>query len=142
MTTVVNLVKPVPWKRTLGSGNKRYTHPTYRAWKDQFGWEAKQAHVGPVWDWPTVVGIRVAANGIWVRFVPWGETVELDLTPITERPKGLRGDLDNYVKAILDASQGVVIVNDSQIVSIYATFTDEIGPVDLLVPEDWLVDYE
>ena len=126
MTDVVWLGKPVPWKRTLGSGNRRYTHPTYRAWKDDFGWAAKQAHEGEPWGHPTSVWIRVTSDGIRARFTPLGTRVKYDPMLITVRPKGLRGDLDNYVKAILDSVQGIVIEDDRLIVAIWAAFVPTI----------------
>jgi len=126
MTTVVWEGRPVPWKRTLGSGKQRYTDPRYREWKEAFGWEAKADHEGTPWDWPTVCAIQVAPDGVVAQFVPLGIEVEFDLTPITERQKYVRADLDNYVKGVLDAVQGIVIVDDRLIVAIYASFTDTI----------------
>jgi Holliday junction resolvase RusA-like endonuclease len=47
---------------------------------------------------------------------------ELDYEPI----KGLRGDLDNYVK-LIDGLNGVAWADDRQIKSIYAYFADVNG---------------
>ena len=126
MTDVVWLGKPVPWKRTLGSGNRRYTHPEYRAWKDDFGWAAKQAHVGEPWNHPTSVWIVVAPDGVRARFTPAWIGEDCVFAPAAERPKGLRGDLDNYVKAVLDSVQGIVIEDDRLIVAIVAAFVPTI----------------
>ncbi len=126
-TTVVHGVKPVPWKRTRGQGNKRYLDPDYRAWKESFGYVAKFAHDGVPWDWPVIVGIQIAPDGVRAVFVPLGLSADFDLTPITERPKGIRFDLDNGVKGILDASQGIVIVDERLVVSIHAAFTNTIS---------------
>lgn len=41
------------------------------------------------------------------------------------KPKGMRGDLDNYVKAILDALNGAAWVDDRQIVALTAR---KVGP--------------
>ncbi len=128
MTDVLWLGKPVPWKRTLGSGNRRYTDPTYRAWKDDFGWCAKAAHAGPPWDWPTIVGIQIGPDGVRARFVPLDIPPRFDSVPIVERPKGLRGDLDNYVKAVLDSVQGIVYVDDRLVVAVRAAFVTTIQP--------------
>lgn len=127
MTDVLWLGKPVPWKRTLGSGKRRYTDPVYRAWKEQFGWAAKSAHDGPVWDWPTIVGIQIAPDGVRALFVPLGVDVKFDSVPIVERPKGLRGDIDNYLKAINDSVQGIVIVDDRLIVAVRAAFVTSVN---------------
>ncbi len=122
MTDVVWLGKPVPWKRTLGSGNRRYTHPEYRAWKDDFGWAAKRAHDGEPWNTATAVRILVAPDGVRAELAPLAADPKYAPVFIAERPKGLRGDLDNYVKAVLDSVQGIVIVDDRLIVAIWAAF--------------------
>lgn len=41
------------------------------------------------------------------------------------KPKGMRGDLDNYVKAILDSLNGAAWVDDRQIVALTAR---KVGP--------------
>ena len=69
---------------------------------------------------------RLGPDGVRAEFVPLGIEVEFDLTPITERQKYVRADLDNYVKGVLDAVQGIVIKDDRLIVAIYASFTDTI----------------
>ncbi len=126
VTDVLWLGKPVPWKRTLGSGKRRYTDPVYRAWKDEFGWAAKAAHAGPAWGWPVVVGIQVGPDGIRARFVPLGEDPSFDSVPLVERPKGLRADIDNYIKGVLDSVQKVVITDDRLVVAVRAAFVDTV----------------
>ena len=61
-------------------------------------------------------------------------SISIDLTPaVPSRPKGIRGDLDNYVKAALDACQAANlagggrsanswILDDRQVVAIEARF--------------------
>ena len=122
MTTVLHLGKPVPWKRTRGQGNRRYLDPDYRAWKEAFGWTAKTAHDGKPWDWPVIVSILIAPDGAKAKFVPLGIDPRFDAVPIVERPKGIRGDIDNYVKAVNDAVQGIVIVDDRLVVAVRAAF--------------------
>ncbi len=128
MTDVLWLGKPVPWKRTLGSGNRRYTDPKYRAWKDDFGWCAKAAHAGPPWDTPTVVRIEIAPDGVRALFRPLCDESKFGAVRIAERPKGVRGDLDNYVKAVNDSVQGIVVGDDRLIVCIVAAFVTTIQP--------------
>ncbi len=41
------------------------------------------------------------------------------------RPKGVRADLDNYVKAILDSLQGPAYFDDKQVVDLAARFKGE-----------------
>lgn len=50
--------------------------------------------------------------------------VDLDYEPI----KGLRGDLDNYIKMVADGLNGVAWVDDRQIKSIYAYFDTAVNP--------------
>ena len=128
MTDVLWFGKPVPWKRTLGSGRRRYLHPAYREWKDDFGWAAKVAHVGAPWDVPTVAYILVAADGVRAEFTPLAEYPYLFPVVSAGRPKGLRSDLDNHVKATLDSVQGIIIEDDRLIVSIAAAFVPTIRP--------------
>ena len=56
-------------------------------------------------------------------------TLEISALADNTRPKGIRADLDNYVKAALDASQledgGGWIINDRQVVEIHARFGSE-----------------
>lgn len=42
------------------------------------------------------------------------------ITKVDHKPQGMRGDLDNYVKAAMDALNNVAFVDDNQIVSITA----------------------
>lgn len=128
MTDVLWLGKPIPWKRTLGSGKRRYTNPVYGAWKDDFGWAAKQAHDGEPWDTPTVVRILVAPGGVQARFTPATPGPVVHTVEVVRRPKGIRGDLDNYVKAVLDSVQKIVVKDDRLIVGISAGFVSTIRP--------------
>ena len=128
MTDVLWFGKPVPWKRTLGSGRRRCLHPAYREWKDDFGWAAKVAHVGAPWDVPTVVRIRVASDGVAAHFSPLDDCAYSGFIPTVGRPKGLRADLDNHIKAVLDSVQGIVIEDDRLIVAIVAAFVPTIRP--------------
>ena len=128
MTDVLWFGKPVPWKRTLGSGRRRCLHPAYREWKDDFGWAAKVAHDGAPWDTPTAAWIRVGADSVNARFIPSGVGFPPGTGLVVSRPKGLRGDLDNYVKAVLDSVQGIVIEDDRLIVAIWAAFVPTIRP--------------
>lgn len=101
--------KPVPWQRTRGN---RSTEPRYGAWKEAAGWEMRsQWREAPLTE-AVAISISVADSGIEVIF----SESHLD------RPRGVKGDLDNYVKAILDAAQGVVIQDDRQVRELGARF--------------------
>jgi crossover junction endodeoxyribonuclease RusA len=45
-------------------------------------------------------------------------------TFVPTRPKGVTGDLDNYVKSISDGLNGVAYTDDKQIVVVTASFTN------------------
>lgn len=107
----VILGKPVPFTRPgQTSAGKRFTPERYRLWKDAAAWQMKGQHLG---DKPVRVLIHVYSNRIEYDFAVTEPT----------RPRGIRGDLDNYVKAVLDAAQDSgVIADDRQVVSIEAIF--------------------
>lgn len=101
--------KPVPWQRTRGG---RSTEPRYGAWKTAAAWEMRSQWSGPPLNESVGITLSVTDSGIEVLLY------ESHL----ERPKGVRGDLDNYVKGVLDAAQGVVIEDDRQIREVGARF--------------------
>jgi Holliday junction resolvase RusA-like endonuclease len=53
------------------------------------------------------------------------ESVIVSVYKRDHKPKGMRGDLDNYVKAILDALNGAAWEDDRQIVALTAR---KVGP--------------
>ena len=57
------------------------------------------------------------------------DSTDIELAPIVGcdpcRPKGIRGDLDNYVKAIVDSLQGPAFFDDKQVVDLAARFKGE-----------------
>ena len=107
----VILGKPVPFARPGQTATgKRYTPARYREWKTAAAWQMKgERH----YDRPVRIRIVVRNNRIEYEFAETEQT----------RPKGLRGDLDNYTKAVLDAAQDAgVIEDDRQVVSIEVMF--------------------
>lgn len=67
---------------------------------------------GPLFEGPVAVEMRFAIDHTSIYIS------DLDYEPI----KGLRGDLDNYVKMVADGLNGVAWNDDRQIKSIYAYF--------------------
>lgn len=101
---------PVAWSRVATRGFQRYTPEPYRGWLLAAGGlvaaEQRRHHRRPLED-PVAVALRVFPNGIGVVITPARESA---------RPKGIRGDLDNYGKAVADALEGGgVLRNDRQI---------------------------
>lgn len=132
MTVVILTGKPVTFQRPGQSpSGRRYTPTKYRVWKEAFAWEALASHDGPPHDDAIIVGVEVAPNGIRATFAPVGRRFTMDMAYRTTRPKGLRGDLDNYLKAVLDAAQGVVFHDDRQVVSVHACFRDVLEPTEM-----------
>ena len=106
--------KPVPFGRPVGGAVGRYHNPAnYAVWKEAAGYKIK-ADKTMSFDGPVSVMVGVWADGVSLMV---GET------PKDARPEGVRGDLDNYVKAVLDAAQdGGLISDDRMVHSIVAQF--------------------
>lgn len=109
--------RPVPFARTRGRGAHRYTPERYRLWKQAVGWHLLRAKVKPI-EGPVAVSMIVTPDGVDVDFRPVATT----------RPKGIRGDLDNYAKAVLDAAQGIAYHDDRQVTAVSVAFADEPTP--------------
>jgi Holliday junction resolvase RusA-like endonuclease len=72
------------------------------------------------------VAVAEKCAGIGIALVPAGKFVSVSLD--VHRPRKI-GDLDNTMKAIFDALQGIAYENDSQIVEIFARrFDDKSNP--------------
>ena len=102
--------KPVPWTRTAG-GPRRYQSPKYAAWLDEMRWlmtsQSPQQQTGP-----QRVEMEVTPDGIVVRLSHSEQ----------KRPKGMRGDLDNHVKAVLDVLAPQWYEDDRQVTELEARF--------------------
>lgn len=106
--------RPVPAARPRFSSRSgtTYTPAPYSEWKSEAAWRMRTGTPG-TFDGPVAVGVSVGVDGV---------TVTVEGAPLL-RPKGLRGDLDNYVKAALDALQDSgVIGNDVAVQSVSASF--------------------
>lgn len=94
-------LKPMPYKRARASGKGVYVPREYQDWKgeaamlmrNQMKLTSHRTLEGPV-----RLDIWVSMNHIEVGFTPHA--------PEARPSKRPRGDLDNYIKAILDAAQG------------------------------------
>ena len=88
---------PVPFKRTLANGKQRFNDPRYSDFKNVIGLHA-----------------RVAMQGQ----APLADAVKISVVVSTKyKPTALQaGDIDNHLKAAMDALNGICYVDDRQIV--------------------------
>ena len=114
--------RPVPFARPgRRQDGRRYTPKKYDQWKRYAAatmrTEITRA-VGPRFDAELLSGPVMAV--VYVH----ADRVEVELEPAARvRPKGLRGDLDNYTKAVLDAAQEAKWIDDDrQVVEILVRF--------------------
>lgn len=103
--------KPVPASRPRVTSRGTYTPTRYRRWLEAARWHLLSQKARPV-EGPVVVDLSVEVDGI---------TIEISAATET-RPKRVRGDLDNYAKAALDACNGLAFADDSQVVELRARF--------------------
>ncbi len=116
--------KPVPWKRTLGRGKSRPTHPAYKAHKALIGKHA--------WAACTRLGIRTPVEPgplqLHARFVfarpkrmiprKLGTASKADMLVYGEGfyPHTQVPDLDNLVKGVADALQDARVIEDDRFI--------------------------
>ena len=89
--------EPVPFKRALSNGKRRFNDPRYSEFKYYVGLHAK-----------------VAMNGR----VPFDGAIKINVNIFTKyEPTSLKsGDVDNHLKAAMDALNGICYRDDRQIV--------------------------
>ena len=104
---------PKVYPRSGSSGSRRYTPPDFAEWLELARRHIAESGVPLGIDGPVGVAIGFKADEIVLSVYPTS----------SNRPRGLTGDLDNYVKAVLDAAQfheepdpvPPLIVNDRQV---------------------------
>ena len=100
MSTIKFVVptEPVPFKRAMTNGKRRFNDPRYSDFKDYVGAHAK-----------------VAMNGQ----APFDGAIRITVTVSTKyEPTSLKsGDVDNHLKAAMDALNGICYRDDRQIVN-------------------------
>ena len=89
--------EPVPFKRALSNGKRRFNDPRYSDFKDYVGLHAK-----------------VAMHGL----APFDGAIRIRVDVFTKyEPTSLKaGDVDNHLKAAMDALNGICYRDDRQIV--------------------------
>ncbi len=117
--------RPVPYPRSsINRAGRRFTPEKFRQWQHAAAWLIRGSDVRRDIRGPVRIRLDVHSDGI---------LVELDeLTNLGHegraRPKHVRGDLDNYSKAVLDAIQFKIgggpgwIDDDRQVVNLWARF--------------------
>lgn len=91
--------EPVPFKRALSNGKRRFNDPRYSDFKEKVGFWAK---------------LEMDANGL----APFDGAIRINVDVFTKyKPTSLKaGDVDNHLKAAMDALNGICYRDDRQIV--------------------------
>ena len=97
-------LEPVAFKRVMANGKRRYNSAEYTEFKNGLGYFALQAMKG-----------REPMTG----------AIKLHADFYKRKPKKITsrnwGDLDNHLKSVLDALNGIAYLDDAQVVSISGT---------------------
>lgn len=105
--------EPVPWARARRNGNQHYITPKVRGYQSTVAIQGKIAMQGrePMAG-PLVVGLEVDIS------IPksWTKTAQKQALAGIVRPAS-KPDFDNLAKCIGDALNGIVWIDDAQIVS-------------------------
>lgn len=104
MIKIVAPINPVPFKRVMTNGKRRYNNAKYTEFKEELGYFALKAMGGRA---PLKGAVRIRAH--FSRRKP---------KRITSR---MWGDVDNHLKSVLDALNGICYEDDSQVVEVTGT---------------------
>lgn len=101
-------------RRRKGGKQIAYTPQATRNFETEVGqfWKETFPDYSVVTE-PVHVSIEIRQESFTVQVVPQQQSV---------RPVGLRGDVDNYVKSILDGLNGVAWIDDKQVEKIAVKF--------------------
>lgn len=90
--------EPVPFKRAMTNGKRRFNDSRYSDFKEEIGFWAK---------------LEMDANGL----APFDGAIRIHVDVFTKyEPTSLRaGDVDNHLKAAMDALNGICYRDDRQI---------------------------
>ena len=102
MIRITAPLTPVPFTRVMANGKRRYNSARYTEFKDELGFFAFQAMGGRE---PFKGCVRVSAE-----FYKKRRGVS----------KGSWGDVDNFLKAVLDSLIGICYVDDGQVIQVSA----------------------
>lgn len=103
--------RPVPWQRVRTNQGRFFTPKETRDYEESVAWTARATRER-IGDQPCKVTIELHSAKAVVR-----------LEPVEGKPRKLKGDVDNYAKAILDGLQkGEMFDNDKQVVELTMIF--------------------
>lgn len=109
--------------KPVGKGRPRFTMTghTYtpektRAYEEAVAWECRKAMKGKL---PSTLPQNVSVEVMVKPPKSWTKTKTKNALGGFITPG--RPDIDNYLKAVLDGCNGVAFLDDSQVVSVYAT---------------------
>lgn len=109
---VIIPVRPVPKGRPrIGKGGHAFTPQRTRDYEADVSRFMREAMRGRApMKGPVAVEVTVSKAGAVLRFWPLKD----------HAGSKLRGDVDNYVKALLDAANGIIVADDKQVMKIVA----------------------
>ncbi len=98
MTIKINApIEPVPFKRVMQSGKRRFNDARYTEFKRELGYFALKAMAGQ----PPLEGAIKIFIEVYKKIIPTALTF---------------GDWDNHAKAVSDALNGICYLDDKQII--------------------------
>lgn len=107
---------PVPWARHKGSGKRGHTAPRQAGYRELVIVRARLAMAGR----PIYTGALEIRACFFMPMPPKWTAIEQTEGEAGRRLPTDRPDLDNLLKGVKDALNGVVYVDDSQVVSSHA----------------------
>ena len=103
---IIAPLEPVPFKRVMANGKRRFNNLRYSEFKDELGFFAK---------------IEMDSHGL----NPFQGSLKLHADFYKRKPRNPTaknfGDVDNFLKAVLDALNGICYVDDRQVVQVSGT---------------------
>lgn len=115
---------PMPAPRPRAGRGGVHNPQAYTDWKDNIAWDIKlrsRQSNGDFGDVPVEVNLMLYPTAAALQIVEADPNDGRDTTR-----RRLKGDIDNYLKAYLDALQhSGVIVNDRQVVAVRATLSSD-----------------
>lgn len=103
MIKITAPLEPVPFPRPASKGTRRFNPPRYTAFKQALGLIANRAMNGQA---PFQCAVKLRADFFKPKPRPTSRNY---------------GDIDNHLKAVLDALNGICYLDDAQVVDARAT---------------------